>query len=102
MATRGNIHKSKSSDKYHWILYHLEAIEYGQKKIDTRMAKLPSSIKLQDADPEKLKKVISELKEIISWYKKFVEYHQQKALSHIPETEKKSGLNNKEMLRTNR
>ncbi len=79
---------AEESDRYHWIAYHLEAMNYGRTKVDARLSELPSSFNLDKADPGKLKEVIATLKELLKWYEDFIEYHQQKALSHIPETEK--------------
>ncbi len=77
-----------NSNKYHWIMYHLEALDYGREKVDNKISKLPAGQKLVRLTPKEHREVISQLKEIISWYEKFIQYHQQKALSHIPETEK--------------
>ena len=79
--------KSKN-ENYHWIIYHLEAINYGRNKVDKKISQLPSGRKLADADQKQLKKVISELKKIITEYENYIEYHQQKAISHIPKTDK--------------
>ncbi|MBU7017757.1 MAG: hypothetical protein HXS44_09620 [Theionarchaea archaeon] len=79
---------AEESDRYHWIAYHLEAMNYGRTKVDAKLSGLPSSFKLDKADPEKLRDVIATLRELLKWYQDFIEYHQQKALSHIPETER--------------
>jgi len=79
---------TQGPDRYHWILYHLEAMSYGRKKVDKKMAALSSDFHLVQADPEKLRQIISELKELLKWHVEFIEYHKQKATSHIPETEK--------------
>ena len=68
---------------YHWILYHLKAMDYGLKKLEKWLVKLPRNPK-----PDEYTQVISELKEAIRWYKSHVEYHREKAMSHIPETER--------------
>lgn len=80
---------TKSKDEnYHWIIYHLEAINYGRNKVDKKILQLPSGSKLVKADQKQLRKVISELKKIINDYENYIEYHQQKAMSHIPKTDK--------------
>ena len=79
---------AKDSDKYHWIIYHLEAMDYGEKKVEERLCRLPSDFKLNQADSHALKQVISELKEILGWYRNHIQYHQKKALTHVPQTEK--------------
>jgi hypothetical protein len=79
---------AKDVDRYHWIIYHLEAIDYGDRKVEEKLSKLPSDFKLDQADPYALRRVISELKGILKWYRNYITYHQQKALTHIPETEK--------------
>ena len=79
---------ARNSDKYHWIVHHLEAMDYGDKKVEERLSLLPSDFKLDKADSRALRQVISELKGILRWYRNFVQYHQQKALTHVPETEK--------------
>lgn len=70
-------------NRYHWILYHLKAMDYGRAKLEKWLAKLPMNPK-----PHEYGYVISELKEAIKWYKHHIEYHREKAMSHIPETEK--------------
>jgi hypothetical protein len=73
---------------YHWILYHLKAMDYGQKKLEKWLAKLPMNPK-----PHEYTQVISELKKAIEWYKNSIEYHRKKAMSHIPGTEKTKWAN---------
>ena len=79
---------AKDGEKYHWIVYHLKAIDYGDRKVEEKLSKLPSDFKLDQADPHALRQVISELKGILNWYRTYITYHQQKALTHVPETEK--------------
>ena len=80
--------RTNSKNRYHWIIYHLEAMNYAKTKLEKKLSELPSAHKLLKLDAEDLRKVISKLREIIRWYKHIIDYHQQKAMSHIPETEK--------------
>ena len=75
-------------EKNHWIIYHLEAMNYAQKQMNNKLSKLPSSHTLHKYDAQGLRKIISDLKEIIKWYEHKIIYHQEKAISHIPENEK--------------
>jgi len=75
-------------DRFHWVLYHLEAMNYAKTKLKKKMSQLPSGQKLLKLDSKELRKIISQIKEVINWYKGNIEYHQEKAMSHIPDTEK--------------
>lgn len=79
---------TSSKDSYHWILYHLKAIEYAQKRLDKKISELPEGYKLAEADAKKLRQIISKLKEIIEEYKNSINFRQQRIIYFIPETEK--------------
>lgn len=72
-----------AKNTYHWIVYHLKAMDYGLKKLEKKLAKLPINPK-----PDEYTYVISEQEKAIEWYKNYIEYHRRKAMSHIPEMEK--------------
>jgi len=74
-------------NNYHYIIYHLEAMNYAKTKFEKEMSKLPSGHKLTELKKEELRKLISHIKDLVRWYKSQIEYHQQKAMSHIPKTE---------------
>lgn len=75
-------------DNYHWIVYHLEAMNYAHTKLEKKMSNLPSGHSLIKLDSGQLRKVIGDLKETINWYEEQIKYHQDKACSHVPEDEK--------------
>lgn len=79
---------TKSKGSYHWILYHLKAIEYAQKRLDKKISELPKGYKLAEADAKELRQIISKLKRIIGEYKNSINFRQQKIMYFIPETEK--------------
>jgi len=79
---------TSSKGSYHWILYHLKAMEYAQKRLDKKISELPKGYKLAEADAKELRQIISKLKEIIKEYKNSINSRQQKIMSFIPETEK--------------
>jgi hypothetical protein len=83
---------AKSKSKYHYIAYHLEAMNYAPKRYEKKLSELPSPISLEKADVGKLKSVITSLRGILTDYHKHIEYHQTKAFSHVPEEDREKGI----------
>lgn len=75
-------------NNYHWIVYHLEAMNYAHTKLEKKTAELPGGHSLAKLDSGQLRKVIGDLKAIMNWYEEQIKYHQEKAYSHVPENEK--------------
>jgi len=80
--------KHSPEENFQWIVYHLEAMNYAKNKFEKKMAELPSGTKLAKLRKDELRHLVSKIKELTKWYKSQIEYHQQKAISHIPKTTK--------------
>ena len=75
-------------NKDHLIVRHLVAMDYAKRGLEIKLSKIPHYNQLKKKNQNELIKTISELREIINWYKLIIETHKEKAISHIPETEK--------------
>ena len=80
--------KNIKENKDHFIVSHLVAMDYAKKGLEEKLSKVPQFNQLEKKNQKELMEIISELRGIISWYQLKIETHKEKALSHIPETEK--------------
>lgn len=80
--------KNTEKNKDHLIVRHLVAMDYAKEGLEKKLSKMPHSNQLEKKNQKELRKIISELRGIINWYQLIIETHKEKALSHIPETEK--------------
>ena len=80
--------ENTEQNKDHLIVRHLVAMDYAKRGLEIKLSKIPHYNQLEKKNQNELIKTISELREIINWYKLIIETHKEKAISHIPETEK--------------
>ncbi|MHA1268132.1 MAG: hypothetical protein ACTSRS_23155 [Candidatus Helarchaeota archaeon] len=92
------VNKNFPEENFQWIIYHLEAMNYARDKFEKKMAEFPSGTKLTKLRKDELRHLISKIKELTNWYKSQVEYHQQKAISHIPTTTKTKKRQNERII----
>lgn len=90
--------KNTEKNKDHLIVYHLVAMDYAKKGLEQKLSKISHYNQLEKKNQNELIKTISELREIINWYQLIIETHKEKALSHIPETEKTKRAKENRML----
>ena len=89
MNNEVNIMDNKTEkNKDYLIVSHLIAMDYAKNGLEKKLSKIPHIYQLEKKNQKELIKIISEMSKIISWYQLKIETHTEKALSHIPETEK--------------
>jgi hypothetical protein len=73
---------------FHWILYHLKAMDYAQRRLEKKISKLLEKHRVRRADEKELRQIILKLNEITKEYENSIRFRQQKIMDFIPETEK--------------
>jgi hypothetical protein len=72
-------------DSYHWLMWHLTAMDYAKSKLEAKLMDIIPAAKPMSSDPRELRLRLAKLRELVTWYVSIVESHRSKALSHIPE-----------------
>lgn len=90
--------KNTEKNKDRFIVSHLVAMNYAKKGLEIKLSKIPHFNQLEKKNQKELIKIISELRGIINWYQLKIETHKEKALSHVPETEKTKRAKENRML----
>ncbi len=75
-------------NKYHWIVYHLKAMDYADIKFNMAINLISGKLSNKKMTEGELKAIIKELISYGKWYNNQIEYHREKATHHIPEIEK--------------